>query len=276
MVAAGVLNLIDEMIKDHNVQEAAAAVYLNLSCLDKTKPLIGSSQAVPFLIQLLQGSSSRRSSKHDALCALYNLSTDPGNISSLVSAGIINCLHSFITTTPAGSCATMWTEKALAVLINIASSPSARKEIVSTAGLIGTIAGILDGGEPLEQEQAASCFLLLCDGDSKCRHMVLQEGVIPSLVCLSVNGTPRGKDKAQKLLKLFREQRQREQLQPQEQLQQAHQLASDGGSAGADDFSSSSGGGDKNAKGIFRLRSRRLGRALNPLWKLRRSLKYFC
>ncbi|KAJ4894682.1 U-box domain-containing protein 6 [Raphanus sativus] len=41
--------------------------------------------------------------------------------------------------------------------------------------------------------------------------MVLQEGVIPSLVSISVNGSPRGGDKSQKLLMMFREQRQREQ-----------------------------------------------------------------
>ncbi|KAF5939868.1 hypothetical protein HYC85_021035 [Camellia sinensis] len=62
----------------------------------------------------------------------------------------------------------------------------------------------------VEQEQAAACLLILCNGNEKCSQMVLQEGVIPSLVSISVNGTMRGKSKAQKLLLLFREQRQRD------------------------------------------------------------------
>ena len=38
----------------------------------------------------------------------------------------------------------------------------------------------------------------------------LQEGVIPALVSISVNGTSRGREKAQKLLMVFREQRQQD------------------------------------------------------------------
>ncbi|KAI4343373.1 hypothetical protein L6164_010730 [Bauhinia variegata] len=82
--------------------------------------------------------------------------------------------------------------------------------MISTPGLISALAGILDTGELLEQEQAASCLLILCKGNDKCSQMVLQEGVIPALVSMSVNGTSRGREKAQKLLMLFREQRQRD------------------------------------------------------------------
>ncbi|KAL0385377.1 UNVERIFIED_CONTAM: U-box domain-containing protein 45 [Sesamum radiatum] len=77
-------------------------------------------------------------------------------------------------------------------------------------GLISALATILDVGEPVEQEQAAACLLILCNSNEACSQMVLQEGVIPSLVSISVNGTVRGKQKAQKLLMLFREQRQRD------------------------------------------------------------------
>jgi FKBP-type peptidyl-prolyl cis-trans isomerase len=54
---------------------------------------------------------------------------------------------------------------------------------------------------------------------------VLQEGVIPALVSLTANGTGRAKDKAQKLLRLFREQRQRE-LEQQQPRVQLHEVAS--------------------------------------------------
>ncbi|RZS10533.1 hypothetical protein BHM03_00041771 [Ensete ventricosum] len=180
LLSAGVIPLLEEMIQNSDAYEAAAALYLNLSCLDEAKPIIGSSQAVPFLIHLLQAHHYRRSCKHDALYALYNLSTHPANIASLLAAGIINRLHSFFTA-PSGSTGNIWSEKALAILINLASSVEGKKEIVSTAGLIGSIAGILDNATPAEQEQAVSCLLILCD-DDKCIHMVLQEGVIPALM----------------------------------------------------------------------------------------------
>ncbi|KAM0984358.1 hypothetical protein ACFX15_011397 [Malus domestica] len=48
--------------------------------------------------------------------------------------------------------------------------------------------------------------------------MVLKEGVIPALVSISVNGTSAGNEKAQKLLMLFREQRQRDQPPPEAEV----------------------------------------------------------
>ncbi|KAK9081870.1 hypothetical protein Syun_031790 [Stephania yunnanensis] len=42
-----------------------------------------------------------------------------------------------------------------------------------------------------------------------CSEMVLQEGVIPALVSMSVNGMTRGKEKMQKPLMLFHKQWQR-------------------------------------------------------------------
>ncbi|URE10153.1 U-box domain-containing protein [Musa troglodytarum] len=262
LLSAGVIPLLEEMIQNSDAYEAAAALYLNLSCLDEAKPIIGSSQAVPFLIQLLQARHYRRSCKHDALYALYNLSTHPANIASLLAAGIINCLRSFFTA-PSGSTSNIWSEKALAIFINLASSAEGKKEIVSTAGLIGAISGILDTAAPAEQEQAASCLLIICD-DDKCIHMVLQEGVIPALVSISANGTPRGREKAQKLLKLFREQRQRELSPMQEQLHQVYRTTSIGG-AGAPDV-----------RPLSKSRSRRLGRALTSMWKNKNSSWNHC
>ncbi|CAD5179687.1 U-box domain-containing protein 7-like [Musa acuminata AAA Group] len=261
LLSAGVIPLLEEMIQNSDAYEAAAALYLNLSCLDEAKPIIGSSQAVPFLIQLLQARHHRRSCKHDALYALYNLSTHPANIASLLAAGIINCLHSF--TAPSGSTGNIWSEKALAILINLASSVEGKKEIVSTAGIIGAIAGILDTAAPADQEQAASCLLILCD-DDKCIHMVLQEGVIPALVSISANGTPRGREMAQKLLKLFREQRQRELSPMQEQLHQVYRTMSIGGASAPE------------VRPLSKSRSRRLGRALTSMWKNRNSSWNHC
>ncbi|OVA17536.1 Armadillo [Macleaya cordata] len=202
MLSAGVIPLLEEMILNPESCESASALYLNLSCLEEAKPIIGSSQAVPFLVQLLQSDSTQQC-KLDALHTLYNLSTQLSNTPHLLSAGIIEGLQTLLTDHS-------WVEKTIAVFINIASNKSGKAELVSAPGLVSKLAAILDIGEPIEQEQAVSCILILCSGDDKCSDLVLQEGVIPALVSISVNGTNRGKEKAQKLLMLFREQRQRD------------------------------------------------------------------
>lgn len=206
MLAAGAIPLLEDMISNPDSDGSATALYLNLSCLDEAKSIIGSSQAVAFLIQILQG-EARVQCKLDALHALYNLSSHSTNISNLLSAGIISGLQSLLAVPGDHS----WIEKSIAVLINLASSQSAKDEMLSTPGLISGLATILDTVEPIEQEQAVACLYVLCNGSEKGSQLVLQEGVIPALVSISVNGTTRGKEKAQKLLMLFREQRQQDQ-----------------------------------------------------------------
>ncbi|KAL2253741.1 U-box domain-containing protein 45 [Sesamum indicum] len=205
MLAAGVLPILEKMIANTDAVGAATALYLNLSCLEEAKPVIGSSEAVPFLIWVLKNESDEQC-KLDALHALYNISSSPANIPQLLTAGIIDALQALITHPSDHT----WTEKCIAVLIYLASSKTARDQIIVVPGLISALATILDVGEPVEQEQAAACLLILCNSNETCSQMVLQEGVIPSLVSISVNGTVRGKQKAQKLLMLFREQRQRD------------------------------------------------------------------
>ncbi|OIV97484.1 hypothetical protein TanjilG_11008 [Lupinus angustifolius] len=205
MISAGVLSLLEEMISNSSSYGCATALYLNLSCLEDAKPMIGSSQAVQFLIQILQTNTDVQC-KLDSLHALYNLSTVPSSIPNLLSSGIINTLQSVLV----GQGGSLWTEKCIAVLINLAVSQVGREEIMSAPGLISALASILDTSELHEQEQAATCLLILCNKSDKCIEMVLQEGVIPALVSISVNGTSRGREKSQKLLILFREHRQRD------------------------------------------------------------------
>ncbi|CAK7327386.1 unnamed protein product [Dovyalis caffra] len=215
MLAAGVILLLEDMISNSDSDGSATALYLNLSCFEEAKSIIGSSQAVPFLVQILEGETGAQC-KLDALHTLYNLSSCPTNIQNLLSAGIISGLQSLLAVP--GDHA--WIEKSIAVLINLASSQSAKDEILSAPGLISGLATILDTGEPIEQEQAVACLYILCNGSEKGSELVLQEGVIPALVSISVNGTTRGREKAQKLLMLFREQRQRDQPSAEVHFQQ--------------------------------------------------------
>lgn len=202
MLSAGVLPLLEEMITNTSSYGCATALYVNLSCLEEAKPLIAMSQAVQFLIQLLQSDFDIQC-KQDSLHALYNLSTVPSNIPHLLSSGIVNGLQSLLV----DQVDCTWIEKCIAILINLTTSEVGREEMVSTPGFISALASILDTDELLVQEQAVYCLLILCNSSEQCSDMVLQEGVIPALVSISVNGTPRGREKAQKLLMLFRQQR---------------------------------------------------------------------
>ncbi|KAK9934404.1 hypothetical protein M0R45_021550 [Rubus argutus] len=258
MLASGVISLLEEMISNPSSHGPATALYLNLSCLEEAKSLIGTSPAVPFLIQLLQANAETQC-KLDALHALYNLSGIPSNIPNLLSAGIISGLQSLL----ADSGEHSWTEKCIAVLINLASSNSAKDEMMSNTKLISALAGLLEAEQPIEQEQAVSCLFMLCNGNEKCSQMVLQEGVIPALVSMSVNGTSRGKEKAQKLLMLFREQRQRDQPPVEEKVQLCEQ----------NDNPTLTPESKPLCKSVSR---RKMGKAFSFLWKSKSYSVYQC
>eukprot|EP00268_Persea_americana_P064330 TRINITY_DN8457_c0_g1_i1.p1 TRINITY_DN8457_c0_g1~~TRINITY_DN8457_c0_g1_i1.p1 ORF type:complete len:772 (+),score=162.36 TRINITY_DN8457_c0_g1_i1:520-2835(+) len=256
MLSAGIIPLLEDIVIKSNAYESATALYLNLSCLEEAKPIIASSQALPFLVQLLQADTGTQC-RLDALHALYNLSTHSPNVPLLLAAGIVSRLQVLLMVNARPADHT-WAEKSISILINLASSKSGKKEIISTLGLIAGLASVLDAGEPLEQEQAISCLLILCKGDEKCGQLVLQEGVIPSLVSVSMNGTARGKEKAQKLLMLFREQRQREPS-PVRVLQQAE-----------------SSSVAPESKPLYKSTPRKVGRALSFIWRSKHLSVYQC
>ncbi|KAM0926065.1 hypothetical protein ACQ4PT_003894 [Festuca glaucescens] len=268
LLSAGVVDLLEQMTSNPRLSAAATALYLNLSCLPDAKSVIGSSQAVAFLVDRLYNhdacDTKASSCKHDALYTLYNLSTHQASIPSLLSAGLVDALHCLFTESSVSE-GLGWTEKALAVLISLAANQAGRKEIMSTPGLVSTLAMLLDTGEPTEQEQAVSCLLAICTADDKCIAPVLQEGVVPSLVSISATGTGRGREKAQKLLKLFREQRQRDALQ-QPQQQQSLSETGNGGAMVC----------HRESKPLCKSKSKKLGRTLSSLWKNRGFSLYQC
>ncbi|KAF6161429.1 hypothetical protein GIB67_009308 [Kingdonia uniflora] len=257
ILSAGVVSLLEEIILNSNSYESATALFLNLSCLEKAKPIIGSSQAVPCLVRILQTNSTAQC-KLDALHTLYNVSAFSPNISNLLESGIVDGLQALLK-----SPTDQWAERTIAVLINLASNKSGRDEIISSPVVISGLASILDTGEPIEQEQAVSCLLVLCNGDENCCEMVLQEGVIPALVSISVNGTTRGKEKAQKLLMLFRQQRQRDTPSPIQSLQTEENQEMYEESS--DDLPSSCPGPE--SKPLCKSNTRRMGRGWSSIWK---------
>ena len=117
MLEGKVLELLGKMIVNRKCAGAATALYLNLSCLEEAKPIIGSSEAVPFLIQVLQHQPDVQC-RLDSLHALYNLSGHQAKISPLLSAGVIDSLQALFTNSGDHS----WTENSIAVVIKLAAS----------------------------------------------------------------------------------------------------------------------------------------------------------
>lgn len=273
---------MEQMIQKPETCEAAVAMYLNLSCLEEAQAIIGSSEVIPVLIRCLQEEGYRSDTcRLDALLTLYNLSLHVPNIPPLLSSGIVHSIHTALA--PSSS----WTDKALTVLINLALTWPGKKEIAANQAIVGDIVFILDNGEAAEQEKAVSCLWMICNGDEGCSQTVLQEGVIPALVSLTANGTGKAKDKAQKLLRLFREQRQREleQQQPrvellevasqaaalqeqqeEEQQQQQEEEAAAAEAAAGKTASEQSSEGKKPAR-LSRSKSKRLARVITCLIK---------
>ncbi|KAC9488815.1 hypothetical protein E3N88_45744 [Mikania micrantha] len=256
MLAAGILPLLEKMIRNLGSPGAITALYLSLSCLEQVKSIIGSSEAVPFLICVLNDNVDP-TCKSDALLALYHLSSLHSNIPWFVSLNILNALQPLIDDVT-------WTEKVIAILTNMANI--ARDDIISTHGLVSGLSSALDINEPMVQEQAAACLLTLCTGNEKCIQMVLQEGVIPSLVSVSANGTVRGKQKAQKLLMLFRERR--DQDPPMAQSSDPHQCETGSMSVGLV---------SEQGRSLTKLVSKRkMGRGWGSLWRNKSFLVHQC
>ncbi|VFQ71476.1 unnamed protein product [Cuscuta campestris] len=269
MLAAGVLPLLEKIIAADSSSTsipASTALCLNLSCHEEAKLVMGTSKvAVPFLIRVLRRETTGPTQcQLDALHALFNLSTNPTNIPHLMSSGVIDGLLPALS--HSGDCS--WVEKCVAIIINLASNTPATDEIISKPGLISGLSSILDSGGPTEQEQAAACLVMLCSKNEKCCEMVLQEGVVPSLVSISVNGTVRGKQKAQKLLMLFRDQRHRQKEPPRGAVISTQPPQPDSNYPAKP--------GDTPKPLCKSASKRKLGKALSFLWKNKSFSVYQC
>ncbi|KAH0467931.1 hypothetical protein IEQ34_002964 [Dendrobium chrysotoxum] len=92
----------------------------------------------------------------------------------------------------------------LNILQNLVGDEEASMLIADANGCIASIAEVLEFGEP-EQEQAVTILLSLCSRSLRNCLLVLKEGVIPSLVHISVNGSAKAKENSLKLLHVLRD-----------------------------------------------------------------------
>ena len=77
--------------------------------------------------------------------------------------------------------------------------------IAETNGCIASIAELLETGSREEQEHGVAILHSLCSQSLEYCLLVMKEGVIPSLVDISVNGNAKGKETSMKLLHLLKD-----------------------------------------------------------------------
>ncbi|GMP27490.1 hypothetical protein CsSME_00003456 [Camellia sinensis var. sinensis] len=80
-----------------------------------------------------------------------------------------------------------------------------RTALTSEEGGVLAVVEVLESGSLQSREHAVGTLLTMCQTDRcKYREPILKEGVIPGLLELTVQGTPKSQSKAQTLLRLLR------------------------------------------------------------------------
>ena len=90
------------------------------------------------------------------------------------------------------------------ILKNLCSVEEARVSIVETSGCIASVTALLETGSREDQENAVTVLLLLCSQRLQYCQWVMEEGVIPALVDISINGNEKGRASALELLQFLR------------------------------------------------------------------------
>lgn len=157
---------------------------------------IEASGALTSILKMLD--SNNRDFQEFAVEILCNLSSNSDICSHIVSLDCIPKLVPFLVdSTLAGKCAF--------VLKNLSSIEEARVSVAETDGCITSVAGLLVTGSHEDQENAVAVLLSLCSQRVQYCRLVMDEGVIPALVDISVNGNDKGRVSALELLRCLRD-----------------------------------------------------------------------
>lgn len=200
---AGALEPIISFLKSQssNLQEYATASLLTLSASTINKPVISASGAIPLLVEIIRHGSSQ--AKVDALKALSNLSTYTDNVSIILATKPIPPIVDLLKTCKKSS---KTAEKCCALIESLMGFEEGRTALTSEEGGVLAIVEVLENGSVQSREYAVGALLTMCQSDRcKYREPILKEGVIPGLLELTVQGTPKSQTKAQTLLRLLRD-----------------------------------------------------------------------
>lgn len=181
---------------DSEVTEEVLAIMEVLSAHRYCRPKITGSGALASILKILD--SQMRALKEKALKILCNLSLDMDIRSHIIALQCIPKLVSlFKDSKLAGNC--------LVILRNLCDVEEARASIAETDRCIGSITEVLETDSHEDQEHAVFILLSLCSQRVEYCELVMDEGVIPALVSISINGSEKAMVGAQELLRLLRD-----------------------------------------------------------------------
>lgn len=205
IVKAGAVHKMLKIIESPNaanpsVSEAIVANFLGLSALDSNKPIIGSSGAIPFLVNSLKDldHKNRSQAQQDALRALYNLSISPSNISFILETDLISFLM--------GSLGDMEvSERVLSILSNAVSTPEGRKAISAMPDAFPILVDVLNWTDsPGCQEKASYILMVMAHKAYGDRQVMIEAGIVSSLLELTLLGSTLAQKRASRILECLR------------------------------------------------------------------------
>ncbi|ONK68200.1 uncharacterized protein A4U43_C05F8740 [Asparagus officinalis] len=203
IVKSGAIPCLIELLKseNNNLRDLATAAVLTLSASTSSRPTIIASGAVPLLVQtLISGSIQGRV---DAVTALFNLSNcaEKSNLTLSVEA-----TRPLLTLLKESKKYSKFAEKATSLLEILSKSDEGLLSISETDGGILTLVETIEEGSLLSTEHAVSILYSLCRScREKYREIILNEGPIPGLLLLTVDGSMIAQHKAHSLLDLLRD-----------------------------------------------------------------------
>ncbi|OAY53612.1 U-box domain-containing protein 15 [Manihot esculenta] len=183
-----------------SVSEAIVANFLGLSALDANKPIIGSSGAIPFLVNALEDLDHKSSlqSKQDALRALYNLSIFSSNVSFMLETNLIPFLMNMLGDMEIS-------ERILSILSNVASTPEGRKAISSMPDAFSILIDVLNWNDsPGCQEKASYILMVMAHKAYGDRQAMIEAGIVSSLLELTLLGSTLAQKRASRILEFLR------------------------------------------------------------------------
>ncbi|KAF2295398.1 hypothetical protein GH714_032754 [Hevea brasiliensis] len=196
-------------VREFKLTGVCNSILLTLSASTTNKPIISASGAIPLLVEILRDGSSQ--AKFDAVMALCNLSTHTDSLSIVLETNPIPSLVCLLKTCKKSS---KMAEKCCALIESLVGFDEGRTALTSEEGGVLAVVEVLENGSLQSREHAVGALLTMCQSDrGKYREPILREGVIPGLLQLTVQGTPKSQIKAQALLQLSRD-TPRSELQP--------------------------------------------------------------
>ncbi|PON67644.1 Beta-catenin [Parasponia andersonii] len=181
---------------DSEVAEEVFAIMEILSGYPYCRSKIMASGAITAILRALD--SQIRDLQEQAIKLLYNLSSNHDICSQIASLECIPKLVSLLSDKAL-------VEKCLFIMKNLCNIEEARASVAETSGCITSIAEVLESGSSEEQEYAVDILLSLCSQRIEYCQLVMEEGIIPPLVNISINGSDRGKVNALELLRQLRD-----------------------------------------------------------------------